>query len=390
MTTPNTNIQVVDAQGTPKNVPAFSLPSGAVAAAYVEADPATGHGGNMLHASGENYARLVAAGATLYIPSNLNVTSANLNAGASFTGSWEAIPSQCYVSINAFSTQPIRLVIEQAQDAVGDRKLPPITFIFQAGFNQLIPVNGNFVRISATNLGGAATTTLVIDSQFTSGGLPTTDKGAVAVGVTEPMGIMREAITDTLFVGRSSATPNAGSVLNSATRSTYLATEGAIVIRNTNAAGGADIRVRKLQLICTGAGTGLTSPDMLFTVDTQNRYSSLGNVMTMAGLRSRRAPNAIVNFGTVTLTAESGGTALQVGRARLKTAAPVIGDVFKVAFGSEPTTEFGAISGTAAGIFGHSAPPMIIPPGGTGIMYLWSAGQTAAPAFEVQLLLAEG
>lgn len=389
MTIPSTNIAVVDAAAVTRQVPAAAIPGGALAAGYVQVDPVTGHAMNTMLGGGSQYCGLTALGATLYTPSEANSSAAPIASGATFTGAWEAVPSQGYVSVNAYSSHPIQLTIQQAQDVDGSRPLPPLRFVFTAAFNQLIPVNGNYVRVTATNVGASVTTAFVLDCQYMSGGLPTTDRGAVAVGLTEPMGIMREAITDTLFVGRNSATPNTGVALNAAARVSYLATEGAITIRNTNNVGGADLHIRKLQLINVVAGTGLTALDALFTVDTTNRVSSGGTAMTMTSLASRRSPNASVLLGPVTLTAESGGTALQVGRVRLRTGIPVVGDIIKIAFGSEPTTEFGVVSGTAAAMFGHSTPAFIIPPGGTGIIYLWGAAQTAAPTFEVQLMMVE-
>lgn len=390
MTTPNNNLAIVDAQGLQRQMPAFVTPSGALAAAYTQIDPVSGHAANIIHGAGDNYAALVAMGATLYGPSSVNSTTTNQAAGASFVGQWEALPNQGYVSINAYSDQPLRVTVRQAQDAGGARQLPPLAFFVPAGggFNQLVPVNGNFVCVEATNLGSVTSSTFVVDAQYMSGGIPTTDRGAVAVGITEPIGMQREGNNDILYTGRNSATPGTAVALNAAAQTTFAATAGAILVRNTNAAGGPDIHLRKLQLITVAVGTGLTSLEGLVVVDKANRFSSGGTVMAMASTRSKRAPAAEVRLGPVTLTA-AGSTDNQVKRLKLRQGIPVVGDVFKVAFGSEPTTEFGALAGTAAQIFGHSAPPVIIPPGGCAAIYLWAPGQTAAPTFEVELILAE-
>lgn len=387
MTTPTQSIAVVDALGSPKTIPSFTLSGGGHVAAYAVVDPISGEAVNTIDNGFGSVSSLVATGATMYAVSESNNLAGTVAASATTSGAWEAIPKHEYLSINAQSTQPIWIQVLQSQDSTGTKLLPPFNYVMSSAFNQLIPVNGNFVRVSVTNLSATTPATYVLDSQFMSGGIPTTDSGSVAVGITELMGTNREAKNDSLIISRNSLVPGTATALTAAARVSFTATEGAIHIRNNNPVNGPDIVLKQIQLITVGAGTALTSLNALTSIDSTTRYSSGGTVHPAVSVRSGRTPSVEVRSLATLVAAPA--TSIQIARTTLKTGIPVVGDIFKLNYGAEFAPEYGLVSGTGASHFGHSAPPCIIPPQWNATVYMWGPAQTAAPTFEVQVVMAE-
>lgn len=110
----------------------------------------------------------VALGATNYVASTANSTVAQLGSGATFTGTIENTFNQQSYSVLLVSNQPGSLVLNQYIDAAGTQLAQSSTFPITAGvgFARSNVVNGNFFRVSFTNSGGGATTTLRIDTAY--------------------------------------------------------------------------------------------------------------------------------------------------------------------------------------------------------------------------------
>lgn len=219
--------------------------------------------------------------------------------------------------------------------------------------------------------------------------------------ITSPQGALGFALEGSLFTAIT-PTLGTGMIITTATQTAFSATSPAIMIRNTNQAGGADLILRKLRLIVTGAGTGLTSLESAAVVDTANRYSSGGtlaaevaasNGLQVANIRPDRpaTPGAQIRTSTNTsLVASAAGASARIhSRQKLRTGIPVIGDHISIVYGAEPAPEFGPLSGTAAQILQQGGPAVVIPPQCDFLFYLWGPGMTAAPTFEIALVLAE-
>lgn len=107
--------------------------------------------------------------ASLYYPtSSLNVTNAQLNAGATWNGAVENILSLQAAQIEVICDQPYQLSIIQYVDAAGT-KVSSTDIITRPGgtsFNQNISLPGNYFKLSLKNLGTATTTTLLVDTTF--------------------------------------------------------------------------------------------------------------------------------------------------------------------------------------------------------------------------------
>lgn len=107
--------------------------------------------------------------ASLYYPSSTgNNTSAQLAAGATFTGAIETVLSLQAAQIEVVCDQAYTLVVSQYIDAAGTQLSGSRTFVRAAGvpmnINLLLP--GNYFRLALTNNGGSTTTTLAINTTF--------------------------------------------------------------------------------------------------------------------------------------------------------------------------------------------------------------------------------
>lgn len=180
--------------------------------------------------------------------------------------------------------------------------------------------------------------------------------------------------------------------LGVAAATAFSATAPAFLIRNTEGAGGKDIVLKKLSLLSVGVNTTGTDLNCAVVVDSTNRLSSGGLAATISNARADSGIGtiaALFSATTAIVATAAGGTARSVFRTRIRNAINVAGDLFKISFGAEPTTQTGLLSGAAAALYAHCAPPVVVPPGGSALIYLWSAAQTAAPTYEWQLEWAE-
>ena len=152
--------------------------------------------GSLLNTTGalsNNYALAVAQTATNFFNSASNSSSAQLTAGATFTGVVENAYAQQAFSILMTSDQPITLTIYQYIDSGGTQLAQSNAFnvLANAGFAISFPINGNYVKVAAHNTGGSTTTTFnlsvtygTIQSANMNGNLPVSiaDVGGVVGG----------------------------------------------------------------------------------------------------------------------------------------------------------------------------------------------------------------
>jgi len=103
-----------------------------------------------------------------YPVSTNNSTSAQLGAGATFTGTIETIQNLQAAQIEVVCDQPYTLNIYQYIDAGGTQLSSIDTFTRTAGspLNENITLPGNYFKLALTNNGASTTTTLKIDTTF--------------------------------------------------------------------------------------------------------------------------------------------------------------------------------------------------------------------------------
>lgn len=125
----------------------------------------------------------VAQSSTEYYTSTVNSTTAQLAGGATFAGAVEGIFNHQSAQISVVCDQAYTVVVTQYINSGGTKVLPSVTFTRAAGvpLNQNVVLPGNYVRVTITNNGSSATTTLQLSTTF--GILPS---GPVANGPQDP------------------------------------------------------------------------------------------------------------------------------------------------------------------------------------------------------------
>lgn len=108
----------------------------------------------------------VAQAGTHYAACPGSTTTAQLAAGATFTGTVEYIMNQQAISVIGVSDQPLTVTVRQFIDAAGTQQISSTSFSVaaSAGFARVIPGAGNYMRITVRNDGVATTTTLAVDT----------------------------------------------------------------------------------------------------------------------------------------------------------------------------------------------------------------------------------
>jgi hypothetical protein len=178
------------------------------------------------------------------------------------------------------------------------------------------------------------------------------------------------------FSGPINPTIGTGVALTIATRTVFLATQPSITINAPTKA----VTLDKIMLMPRVAGTGLTGLQLVVIVDTVNRYTSGGTNVSLRSSINNTLSTAIARTGQVTIVAtNTTATENRVYNGAIKSAIPAINDNYTLYFGNDNIFETGLMTNTQQS---KSLPPVIIPVGGTALIYLFGAGMTAAPAFE--------
>jgi hypothetical protein len=178
------------------------------------------------------------------------------------------------------------------------------------------------------------------------------------------------------FSGPINPTIGTGVALTIATRTVFLATQPSITINAPTKA----VTLNKIMLMPRVAGTGLTGLQLVVIVDTANRYTSGGTNVSLRSSINNTLSTAIARTGQVTIVAtNTTATENRVYNGVIKSVIPAINDNYSLFFGNDNVFETGLTNST---LQSKSLPPVIIPVGGTALIYLFGAGMTAAPAFE--------
>jgi hypothetical protein len=141
-----------------------------------------------------------------YPISTANSSTAQLAAGATFTGTIESPQDQPSISILLTSDQPITLTLRQFVDSGGTFAAPDIVFFVPAntGFARSLPINGNFLQITARNTGAATTTTFNLNTAFgmlgdadSTGAQPVTEPPLIITGAPAQTAVVNNILTPT-------------------------------------------------------------------------------------------------------------------------------------------------------------------------------------------------
>lgn len=137
--------------------------------------------------------------ASIFRFSSNNTSAVQLAAAGTFTGVIETALDQPSISLLLTSDQPITLTVNQYIDLAGTRAVPDIVFYIaaDAGFGRSFTLNGNYVKVVATNTGLATTTTFSLNTAY--GTLNDSESGGVQP-VTELPLILTGAAAQTAIV----------------------------------------------------------------------------------------------------------------------------------------------------------------------------------------------
>jgi hypothetical protein len=144
--------------------------------------------------------------ATIFAFSTNNTTTAQLAAGATFTGVIETALDQPGISLLLTSDQPMTLTIQQFIDVGGTRAVPDIVMYTLAGvgLSRSMVLNGNYVRVTCQNTGASLTTTFSLNTAYgnldgadSTGALPTTELPLVLTGAAAQTATVNNILTPT-------------------------------------------------------------------------------------------------------------------------------------------------------------------------------------------------
>lgn len=170
---------------------------------------------------------------------------------------------------------------------------------------------------------------------------------------------------------------------------TFVATSPFLLVYNAApAASGKRIYLDYLRLICTAPGTGGTALHLAVTVDVArtDKWTSGGSLLVPVNPNMDSDLAAIARVYAGALLAAAAPQARLLGHAPLRTAIPVINDVYCVNFGGhEYTGDSVLVSGAAIAQRYIPHPPVIIGPQQWAAVNLWLPAQSVASSFEVEL-----
>jgi hypothetical protein len=225
--------------------------------------------------------------ASIFRFSTNNSTTAQLASNATFTGVIETALDQPSMSLLLTTDQPVTLTVFQYIDIAGTFAAQPIVFYIPAnqGFSYSLPLNANYVRVTAKNTGTATTTTLNLNTAY--GSLPSADgQGRVPVSQADCYPLLVTSLTTT---GVSATIDTSG--------------YAAIVVQLTGVWQGA--------LLFEGSNSGLTSEwDGLMAHSRDN--PALQDIITSGGLYTIRPAGRYLRINVTNITGTIGVNA--VGR----------------------------------------------------------------------------
>jgi len=187
-----------------------------------------------------------------------------------------------------------------------------------------------------------------------------------------------------LFVA-TTPTPGTGVALGVATATAIIATAPSLLIYNNDSVGGKNIIMDSIKLVTTAAGTAGTRLDMATYIDSKVLFTSGGTAATPLNANMGVANTSIAKVydASAAILSPAVSSAVRiVGRSVLRMTIPVVGD--------QTVIDFGGVTAGGQGILNGSAPlnilvshaPVVLAPGHSMMVFLWSGSQSAAPTYE--------
>lgn len=174
-------------------------------------------------------------------------------------------------------------------------------------------------------------------------------------------------------------------ILDTAALTAFVATTPTMVVFNNNPVGGRSLYPTRFRCSVSAAGTSGTNWLWQWLVDTGNRWTSGGTLLTLANPNVNvlnTASGAVIHFGAVTAPAANASRIIGAGVGR--TVIKVIGDEYTFEFGnSAPVAGAGMpTDGTLQLTKTWQVPPVVIPPQCSLLWYEYAASQGTAAQFD--------
>ena len=326
--------------------------------------------------------------ATNFVTTNNNSTSTQLAAGTTYTGTIETIFNQQDISLLITCDQPAILTINQYIDNAGAHLISSWVYTLTAPivFSRSFVANGNYFNLSFKNTGGAATTTLLINTTY--GTIPAVSNlGNQTTALNEVNGaalsLGQAAMTSSLPVVIAnnqtaiSVTPNAGSVFSvqPGAGATFAVTQ-ATITKGTQGANGVttqDLKDagRNVSNLFTASNIALTASDALVSLTGYKSGAAVTATTTPAVVTSGKtlrvqslvisyiATSTTLGSVQVTLRANTGGV-VAIGSPAVSSwvvgvvvAAEVAGQVVTVEVPIPDGLEFAAGTGIGLSVIGY-------------------------------------
>lgn len=174
-------------------------------------------------------------------------------------------------------------------------------------------------------------------------------------------------------------------IVDTAALTAFAATTPTMVVFNSNTvASGKTLYLQRFRCSVSAAGTSGTNWLWQWLLDTGNRWTSGGTLLTEANLNinATQASGAVIHFGAVTAPAANASRIVGAGVGR--TVIKVIGDEYTFEFGnSAPVAGAGMpTDGTLQLTKTWQVPPLVIPPQCSALWYEYGASQGTAAQFD--------
>jgi len=225
----------------------------------------------------------------------------------------------------------------------------------------------------------------------------TTGRGAVVEGsLTYPRGsIYGEQLVQNIHGVRTPALVDEGSywvqtnvpgtpVVDTAALTAFVATTPTMVLFNSNPVGGKSIYPTRFKCQVAAAGTNGTNWLNQWVIDTGNRWTSGGTLLTAANPNLgvlTTVTGGVTHFGAVTAPAANGSRI--IAASEMRTVIKVIGDEYTFEFGGSAPSSVGMpTDGTLQLHRTMQLPPLVIAPQQSLCWYEYAAAQSVAASFD--------
>lgn len=187
------------------------------------------------------------------------------------------------------------------------------------------------------------------------------------------------------------ATISTGITIGGDTQTAWVVTTPSIVLYNgasTTSTSAKSIIPDYIKMLVTSAGTAAAAFHYAVAIDTTNRWTSGGTAIVPTNVNGSisTATSAVLHVGAITAPAASANVRY-TGRGVFRAAIPVANDQYILAFGASDiaASNSGDVAGTTVCNHVCHTSPVIVPPGGSLLVYTWGASMSNSPEVEFEM-----